>query len=482
MFQRHRLLSETFSDKKAYNLKDLWNGEEKMGKELIFKSLRHEKTQRVPWVPFAGVHAGQLRGYTAEEMLTNADNIVESLEEVAKLYMPDGMPVIFDLQIEAEILGCELLWAKDNPPSVKTHPLDSEKSIPCTCKFPSADSGRIPVVLEAMKRVKSSLGEEIALYGLLCGPFTLASHLRGSSIFMDMVKDPEYVKDLIGYCGQAACRMADLYMKAGMDVIAVVDPLISQVSPKHIEKMMLETFTAVFDYIRSRERFSCFFVCGNASKQIEVMCKTGPDGISVDENVDLPKAKEITDRYNINIGGNIPLTTTMLHGTQEDNMKKVIDLMDSVSDHTNFIISPGCDMPYATPPENTVACAQAVKNPERTRELIKNYQPEEIAHMDIEIPDYEASEKVIIELFLLDPEQCAACTYMLAAVTDAYEDIKDMAEYRVYKYFIKEDIARTAKMGVKNLPSICVNGDIRWISIIPSKEELINVIKEYAGK
>lgn len=102
--------------------------------------------------------------------------------------------------------------------------------------------------------------------------------------------------------------------------------------------------------------------------------------------------------------------------------------------------------------------------------------------MDIEIPDYEASEKVIIELFLLDPEQCAACTYMLAAVEDAYEDIKDMAEYRVYKYFIKEDIARTAKMGVKNLPSICVNGDIRWISIIPSKEELINVIKEYAEK
>ena len=27
-------------------------------------------------------------------------------------------------------------------------------------------------------------------------------------------------------------------------------------------------------------------------------------------NVNLPKAKEITDRYNITIGGNIPLTTT----------------------------------------------------------------------------------------------------------------------------------------------------------------------------
>ena len=77
-----------------------------MGKDLIFKALRHEKTDEIPWVPFAGVHAGQLKGYTAEEMLTNADNIVESLKEVAKLYQPDGLPVIFDLQVEAEILGC----------------------------------------------------------------------------------------------------------------------------------------------------------------------------------------------------------------------------------------------------------------------------------------------------------------------------------------------------------------------------------------
>lgn len=77
--------------------------------------------------------------------------------------------------------------------------------------------------------------------------------------------------------------------------------------------------------------FSCFFVCGNASKQIEVMCQMGPDGISVDENVNLAKAKEISDRYNITIGGNIPLTTTMLFGTQEDNMKGVIDLLDGMA-------------------------------------------------------------------------------------------------------------------------------------------------------
>ena len=451
-----------------------------MGKELILKTLRHEKTDEIPWVPFAGVHAGQLKGFTAEEMLTNADNIVESLKEVKKLYMPDGLPVLFDLQVEAEILGCDLLWAKDNPPSVKSHPLAAEKTLPCSCKMPTPESGRMPRILDAMKRTKEAIGEEVALYGLICGPFTLASHLRGSDIFMDMMKDKNYVKDLMAFCGQVAVKMCEMYIDAGMDVIAVVDPLISQVSPKMIEKLLSESFIGVFDYIRSRDCLSSFFVCGNATSQIEVMCKMGPDGVSIDENVDLAKAKEITDQYNITIGGNIPLTTTMLHGTQEDNIKSVIDLLDSVKDKRNFIVSPGCDMPYATPRENTIACAQAVKNPESSRKLIENYESS-FDDIEVEIPDYANEEKVIVELFLLDPEQCAACTYMKASATDAYEEMKDIAEIREYKYFIKEDIARTRKMGVKNLPTMCIDGEQKFISIIPSREELLEAVRTAAA-
>lgn len=297
---------------------------------------------------------------------------------------------------------------------------------------------------------------------------------------MDMMREKQYVKDLVGFCGQVAVKMSQMYIDAGADVIAVVDPLISQVSPKMIDSLLAESFTGVFDYIRSRGVLSSFFVCGNATQQIESMCKTGPDGVSVDENVDLAKAKEVTDKYNICIGGNIPLTTTMLHGTQQDNIQSVINLIDSVENKDNFIVSPGCDMPYATPIENTIACAQAAKFPESSRELIKNYEGGAFDDIEVEIPDYANSDKVIIELFLLDPKQCAACTYMLAAVEDAFDEMKDIAEYRVYQYFIKEDIARTQKMGVAQLPSLYINGEVAWSSIIPSKEELLEAVKAAA--
>ncbi|MGL4547356.1 uroporphyrinogen decarboxylase family protein, partial [Eubacterium aggregans] len=392
-----------------------------MGKELIKQTLRHEATSEVPWVPFAGVHAGTLKGYTAKELLTYGDKLYESLMEVVKLYMPDGMPIMFDLQVEAEILGCDLLWAEDNPPSVMSHPLAGEEmKIPCSCRIPKKTNGRIPMILDVMGRMKESVGEDIALYGLICGPLTLASHLRGSEFFTDMIANAEYAKGLFDFCVEVCNAMSSYYIEAGMDVIAVVDPLVSQVSPRMQKKLFLESYKVVYDFIRSKGALSCFFVCGDATNQINVMCQTGPDGVSVDENVNIVEAKKVTDEYNTTICGNIPMTTVMYYGTQQDNMKYIVEMLDSI-DHHNLIVSPGCDMPYAVPMENTIACAQAIKHPEEAREMVKNYESVD-TFGDVELPDYEHLKRPFIEAFTLDTVQCTACTYMERAVQLAKDE------------------------------------------------------------
>ncbi|MDO4556825.1 MAG: uroporphyrinogen decarboxylase family protein, partial [Lachnospiraceae bacterium] len=346
-----------------------------MGKELIFQIMRHEKPERPAWVPFAGIHSGKLKGYTAEEILKDSQKLYECLVEVSKTYGPDGMPIMFDLQLEAEILGCDLMWAQDNPPSVASHPYEGDnKGIPCKCMIPTKESGRIPLMLDAMTKLKAKVGDEIALYGLICGPLTLASHLRGSDLFLDMLMDEEYVKEIMSYCTEVAIKMCDYYIEAGMDIIAVVDPLVSQVAPETFESLMSDSFKAIFDYIRSKDKYSFFFVCGNATPQLDVMCQTYPDGVAVDENVDIKYAREITEKYNLVLSGNIPLTTVMLLGNTKDNIKYVVEEIDAISDPTNLIVSPGCDMPYDVPVENAVACSQAVKNTDSVRPLIAGYE------------------------------------------------------------------------------------------------------------
>ena len=76
-----------------------------MGKQLLFDILQHKKVDRPAWVPFAGIHAGKLTGATAIQVLKDEDKLYDALMEVNKLYRPDGQPVLFDLQVEAEILG-----------------------------------------------------------------------------------------------------------------------------------------------------------------------------------------------------------------------------------------------------------------------------------------------------------------------------------------------------------------------------------------
>ena len=444
------------------------------GKERILNLLRKEKVDQVPWVPFAGVHAGKLKGYSAREVLQDKDKLVESLLEVKKIFKPDGMPVVFDLQIEAEILGCELLWAENNPPSVKSHPLADTKDIPS--RIPSKDDGRLPMILETMREVKEKIGDDTALYGLLTGPFTLASHLRGQSFFMDMAMDVEYCKNMLKYTAQIAKAMSDYFIEAGMDVISIVCPLVSQISPKHFDAVLSGPYQEVFDHIRSKGALSSFFVCGNATPNIEPMCKTNPDSISVDENVNMAEAKKITEKYDIVIGGNIPLTTVMLHGTQQDNMKYVVELLDKVG-HEKLIIAPGCDMPYDLPLENTIAVQQAVGDTEKAREIIKDYTAVEEDPIEIVLPDYQNLKKPFVEVFTLDSISCAACTYMMGAATDAKEHFGDAIDVIEYKFTEKESIARCKKMGVGKLPSMYINGELAYSSIIPSREELFSKIK-----
>ena len=448
-----------------------------MPKEALYKIFRHEQCDRPAWVPFAGIHAGKLKDYNAIEVLQDADKLLDSLLEVNKLYQPDGLPIVFDLQVEAEALGCELQWAENSPPTVISHPFGDSDEIPGDDKIPTINDGRITLIMEVTKRTKVAIGEQTALYGLVCGPFTLASHLRGSNIFLDMYDKPDYVKELLEFCRKVAMAMADYYHQAGAEVIAYVDPLVSQISEDHFREFLTEPFSKLFAATRALPCYSAFFVCGDATRNVTAMCETGPDSISIDENINIAEAKKITDKYGIAIWGNIQLTVTMLHGSQNANMKAVVDIIEACG-IDNLIVAPGCDLPYDTPIENVIAASQAVLRTAEVKEMIAGFDASlDFSDIEIELPDYSKLDKPLVEIFTLDSASCAACGYMMNAVIDVAKVIGTEFDYVEYKFTEKANILRCQKVGVKNLPSLYINGQLVWSSIIPSSKQLIEAIK-----
>lgn len=474
------------------NRAECWTGEgeemtAKEGRELVRAALRCQETPRAPWVPFAGVHAGRLRGYAAEEMLRDGEKLSRSLEEVHRRYRPDGMPVVFDLQLEAEILGCELLWSGGSPPSVKGHPLAGTREIPAYSV--DGEQGRLPLVFSATRRLRALVGDSVAIYGLFCGPLTLASHLRGPRIFSDMKKDPGYLVALVEACAGVARTMADLWGEAGADVAVPVDPLVSQISPEHFGAFCRDPYQVLFERIRDRGMLSSFFVCGNAAKNIEGMCRTGPDGISVDENLDMAETKKITDAHGVSLGGNIPLTTVMMFGAPKENVRFVLDMVSSLSPR-GLIVSPGCDMPYDLPPENVEACALAVRDPEAARALLAEGEEARGSGLGPVSPDagesgetqYRERIRPTVELYTLDPESCAACTYMRDVWQEARETLGEVAFWEAYQYNRREDAKRIRGRGISHLPSLYVDGELWYDSLIPPVEELTGRIREAAAR
>jgi len=443
------------------------------GRELIARAMRNEELPRVPWVPYTGVQIGSLKGYTATELLQDGDKLYECLTEALRQYSPDGMPVVFDLQVEAEVLGCDLLWADEAPPTVSSHPLASNPTIPSA--IPGPTDGRIGLITDVMRRFREA-APDTALYGLACGPFTLASPLRGTDIFMDMYDDPAFVSGLLDYCTDVFLKMADYYLEAGMDVIGAVDPLISQISPDTFAQFMSAPYSRIFAALRERGVASSFFVCGDATKNIDVMCKTGPDCLSIDENIDMVAAKRITDAYDIVISGNIQLTVVMLLGNQMDAQKAALEKIDAMGTR-NFILAPGCDMPYGVPAENVIGVALAVQDTDAARSLVEGYVKQD-GGIDVELPDYANLDHVLIEVLTIDSATCAACGYMKAAADQMAEQFGTKVEIVEHKITQPENIARLGKLGVANLPTIVINGAPRFVSVIPNREELARAVSE----
>ncbi len=444
-----------------------------MGKRLLFDAMQGKKTERPPWVPFIGCHGGRLIGKDADEYLRSGDLIAQGIREAISQYCPDGISVTFDLQIEAEALGCELQWAKDRPPTVVGHIL--ERTSLQHLHIPDENSGRIPEILKAIRHLKDDK-HDLALYGLITGPFTLALHLKGTSIFMEMYDKPEEVRELLSFCTSTAKRMARLYIEAGCDVIASVEPMASQISSRAFSEFIVPGATELFEEIRRLKAFSSFFVCGHAQRNVEVMCQCQPDNVSVDENIPLDFVKEVSQRYAISFGGNLQLTVMLLMGCQDDVRRHAIETIELGGD-TGYILAPGCDLPPGVPPENLRVVAEVVHGVEHqdTGREQRESQTDGQTHLQA---DPGTSPRINLEIITLDSEALAPSQYTIEAVRDAADYFGELLIW--HEHTIKENELSEYMLSlmVKNVPTICIDGEIRFVGTIPTREELILTIQE----
>ena len=91
-----------------------------------------------------------------------------------------------------------------------------------------------------------------------------------------------------------------------------------------------------------------------------------------------------------------------------------------------------------------------------------------------------AEEKIHIDVLTLDSIQCAACGYMMESIAALPSDVQKMIEYSEWSIKQKAGIGKFLELKGKVLPTICIEKDLVFESIIPQYEELIDEMAKRA--
>ena len=91
-----------------------------------------------------------------------------------------------------------------------------------------------------------------------------------------------------------------------------------------------------------------------------------------------------------------------------------------------------------------------------------------------------AGEKIHIDVLTLDSVQCAACGYMMESIAAMPTEVQDMIEYREWSIKNKDGIGKFLELKGRVLPTICIERDLVFESIIPQYEELIDEMAKRA--
>lgn len=300
------------------------------------------------WVmPLMGYPGARLTGSTLKQNGFNPVLHARSIRKIAETFSPDAVFFMMDLSLEAGALGLPIRYPIHGPAAVEEHPVKAVSDLEPFRVLDPLDDVRLRGYVHTMELMASELS--IPKGGYVTGPFTLAGLLMGASeLAMATIIDPDLVHEVVRFCEAVCRRYALALVEAGADIIAVLEPTATFLSPQSFATFCGGYVRAVVSAVPA---MTILHVCGDSGRLIPEMCRTGVEGLSLDSPVDLAQAAQDCQADMVLIG-NIDPVRVMVQAPPEGVAREVRALMQRMAPQNAFVLSTGCDLPYETPLEN----------------------------------------------------------------------------------------------------------------------------------
>lgn len=270
-----------------------------------------------------------------------------------------SVSVPLDLCVEAEALGAQVdFCAAAEPPQyprVPQFPLTKLTELQIDPR-PVAELGRVNVVVQAIRLLVQSAGQQALVGAWVPGPFTLALYLvDGEALLNQIVEEPAAVSASLAQLADFIARVGRAYLDAGADFITVHE---MGGSPGYVG---LRTFRRVVQaplqqLLQALPAPRVLSMCGKLDAALGLLAGLAAEAINIDHLTDAAAARAALAPGQL-LFGNIDPEDVLAHGTPAQVRAAVLTAAAHVD-----AIWPGCDLDLSAPDANLLAMVAAARS------------------------------------------------------------------------------------------------------------------------
>ena len=330
-------------------------------KELVQRALQGKETPRIAYGPLAVHYCASVAGVSLQQYTTDARVLSDCILKYYERFRPDAVWISADTWVTAEAMGAKVRFPDERSPLGGTGeplvntPADIDRIPP---PDPSSQ-GRMPLMLEALQRVKEAVGKDV--FTVACFdqyPFSLACATMGiERLMIKLLDDRPFVEALIEKCFQYTTAYALALGAAGADMLSGGDSPAGLIGPDLYRQMALPSERRTIEKLHAQLTIPIsLHICGDASPILADMARSGADVVELDHQVAIDQACRIVGPE-VAIWGNLDPVALLGQSDPAKVRQATSKLIDTVraNGHRRFVLSSGCTLAVETPNENLQA-------------------------------------------------------------------------------------------------------------------------------
>jgi uroporphyrinogen decarboxylase len=292
--------------------------------------------------------------YTYNEVVSSADKLVEVWSAAIREFDYDWAWLQLDDCIEFEVIGVGCV-GEGNILRATHDYLPATRETVESLKLPDPTrDGRMPMKLEALRRLKAEFGDTVCVVGSNAAPYSSAGLLFGLETPMLLMYDnPELLRETMDFFVDLQSRWGVAQIQAGADAIWLGDcnAFSGLLSATQYEEFAAEPCRKVIEACQKADGMVFLHNSEISIPHIELECQLKPDVVSVGPAADL-NAVFGAARGKTCIMGNIDPIEVLMRGTPAQVEEEVERIMAIGRQGTGFMLDSGEMVPRDVPVEN----------------------------------------------------------------------------------------------------------------------------------